>query len=107
MNGDWIQTVMSYIWICVVAFLGSTVGFIVRFGKYADFSAKKKVTTYFLGIITSMFTAYVAYEFSFYIIENERVSIALAGLASFAGTDLLVFLQNELFEHLKKRLSGK
>lgn len=107
MNDNIIQQILQYAWICVIALIGSTVGFIVRFGKYQDFTCKKKITTYILGVITSMFTAYVTYEICFYVVENDRVSVAIAGLASFAGTDLLVFMQNEVFEYLKKRLNQK
>lgn len=102
-----VQEILQYLWISVIALLGSTVGFITRFGKYADFSSKKKILTYVLGIITSMFTAFITFEIVLYVIGNERVAVALSGLAAFAGTDLLVFLQNEFLEHVKRKLGSK
>lgn len=97
--------VMKYGWMACVAFLGGTVGFITKISptmKGEDL--RKKIYVYCMGLITSMFVAYVVYEVSLYFTSSEGLAVALAGLASFAGTDLLVILQQKFVEIIKRKL---
>lgn len=95
---------IKYAWMAFVAFLGGTVGFITKISPtLKGHDLKQKLTAYGMGLITSMFVAYVVYEVSLYLTSSERLAIALAGLASFAGTDLLVICQQKLIETVKRK----
>ncbi len=101
------EDVFKYLWMAVVAAVGGTIGFISKISpRLTGQALHTKIRAYLMGLVTSMFVAYITYEGSLFFIHSERLSVALAGLASFAGTDLLVILQQNFIEVIKRKLGG-
>ena len=105
---------VKYTWLMGVALIGGIIGY---FRKQAEKDKGKsllqKLCSAFLSVITSMFVAYIVYEILMYLTEAPSLSVAIAGLASFAGTDLLVAFEEaavsgfvESFKNFFKRIFG-
>ena len=45
-----------------------------------------------MGMVNSMFIAYISYEILMSIIDKQGLAVALAGMAAFTGTDLLIIM---------------
>jgi hypothetical protein len=94
---------IKYMWLAVVAFVGGLIGYCRKQAeKDAEKSPTGKLGSLSLSIVTSMFIAYIVYEISVTFIEHNNVCVALAGLASFAGTDALVAGEKMLLKKLGK-----
>lgn len=99
--------IWKWIWFLIVAFTGGVVGFITKISptlKGRPFKAKWKALC--MGMINSMFIAYITYEILMSIINKQGLSVALAGMAAFTGTDLLIVMQNKIIELIKRKIDG-
>lgn len=104
---DELSDIAKYVWMLTVAAIGGLVGFITKLNPTLKGKAlKERVLLLILGMINSMFIAYIVYEFCLYTFESSRLSIAFAGLASFVGTDLAVLLQRKFLELITRKIDG-
>ena len=98
----------EYGWLLFVAFIG---GFIGYFRKHAENDKEKtmpqKIRSACLSILTSMFIALCIYKLclEFTPIKSET-AVALAGLAAFSGTDLLVTIEEGIIEIIKTKIQS-
>ena len=89
--------IWQWLWLFIVSFTGGVVGFITKISptlKGRSFRAKFMALC--MGMINSMFIAYISYEILLSIIDKQGLAVALAGMAAFTGTDLLIILKSNL-----------
>lgn len=99
------QEVWQWIWFFIVAFSGGIVGFITKISPtLKGKSFRRKFIALFMGMINSMFIAYITYEILLSLLHNPNLSVALSGMAAFTGTDLLLVVQNRLIDLIKRKI---
>ena len=59
-----------------------------------------------MGMINSMFIAYISYEILLSVIDNHGLAVAFSGMAAFTGTDLLIITQNKIVELVKRKIDN-
>ncbi len=97
------ETLIKYAWLAFVSMVGGGLGFVKKtMPTIQGETVIKKLKSLSLGIATSMFVAYITYEMILWSIKSERLAIAFAGLASFAGADMLGVLQKKLVDSINK-----
>ena len=78
------------------------VGFITKISPtLKGRSFRAKFLALCMGMVNSMFIAYISYEILMSIIDKQGLAVALAGMAAFTGTDLLIIMQNKIIELIK------
>ena len=83
--------IWQWLWLFIVSFTGGVVGFITKISptlKGRSFRAKFMALC--MGMINSMFIAYISYEILLSLIDKQGLAVALAGMAAFTDTDLLI-----------------
>lgn len=99
--------IWQWVWLFFVSFIGGIVGFFTKISpKLKDRPFKEKFRALCLGILNSMFIAYISYEFFISIIDRQGLAVALSGMAAFTGTDMLIILQNKLIDLIKRRFDN-
>ena len=86
-------------------YIESRSGFITKISptlKGRSFRAKFMALC--MGMINSMFIAYISYEILLSLIDKQGLAVALAGMAAFTGTDLLIITQNKIIELIKRKM---
>lgn len=91
---------LYYIWLSILSLIGGTLGYIKRKSEGFRWRA------FLIGVVSSMFTAYIVYEIVFFAFESEKLSVALGGLGAWIGTDVLLKLESSLNELLNKNIKG-
>lgn len=92
---------IKYLWMAVVSILEVTVKFVSKIYHILEGQGlENQIHEYGMGLVTSMLVAYVIYEVSRYFTSRNMLAVALAGLASFAGRDLLVICLQIFIEHI-------
>ena len=97
--------IWQWLWLFIVSFTGGVVGFITKISptlKGRSFRAKFMALC--MGMINSMFIAYISYEILLSLIDKQGLAVALAGMAAFTGTDLLIITQNKIIELIKRKM---
>lgn len=99
------DNVKTYLWLLVVAFIGSVVGFITKTLKtLSGQSWLAKARVLFVSMLSSMFIAYIVFEVLSATIQKQGLAVAIAGFAAYIGTDLLIILQERLIEKIKNKI---
>lgn len=99
--------IWQWIWLFLVSFTGGVVGFITKISPtLKGRSFRTKFTALCMGMINSMFIAYISYEILLSIIDKQGLAVALSGMAAFTGTDLLLITQNKIIELLKRKIDN-
>ncbi len=102
---DLSSEIWQWVWLFFVSFAGGVIGFITKISptlKGRPFRAK--IAALCMGMINSMFIAYISYEILLSIIDRQGLAVALSGMAAFTGTDLLIIMQNKIIELLKRKV---
>lgn len=86
-----------YLWLLFVGFFGGVLSFL---NKQTEAFRWK---SFILGVGSSMFSAYIVYELVFYVLQNANLSIAVAGIGAWGGTNLLLKLE----ARLEKKIEGE
>lgn len=97
--------IWQWIWLFIVSFTGGVIGFVTKISptlKGRPFKAK--ISSLCMGMVNSMFIAYISYEILISIINRQGLAVALAGMAAFTGTDLLIIMQNKIIELIKRKI---
>ena len=97
--------IWQWLWLFIVSFTGGVVGFITKISptlKGRSFRAKFMALC--MGMINSMFIAYISYEILLSLIDKQGLAVALAGMAAFTGTDLLIITQDKIIELIKRKM---
>ncbi|MDR1008013.1 MAG: phage holin family protein [Campylobacteraceae bacterium] len=92
---------ITAIWLLTVAIIGGALRLMSRKEKPKD--ARQRITEFCIGLIGSVFTAYLTFEFVYGYFENVRVAVSVAGIAAWMGTDALIALKTIIFEYLKRK----
>jgi hypothetical protein len=92
---------ITAVWLFAVAIIGGIIRLAGK--KEKPQNAKQRVTEFILGLVGSVFTAYLTFEFIYGYFENVRVAVSIAGIAAWMGTDALIALKTIIFEYLKKK----
>ena len=97
----------KYGWLVFMAFIG---GFIGYFRKHANDDKEKtlpaKLRSACLSILTSMFIAWCIYKLCLeFTTMKSETAVALAGLAAFSGTDLIVTIEEGMIDILKATIN--
>lgn len=96
----------KYIWLAVVAFVGSATGCLAKVKDWGEKSFSEKAKLFSLGVTTSMFISYITYECAFYYLQANGICVALAGLASFMGTDFVVVLEKAALDFIIRKFKS-
>lgn len=100
---DTFDEILKYIWLGIVAFAGAVTGYFTKSRNIKDKPAEEKIKLFILGVTTSMFISYITYELSLYFFHANGISVALAGLASFTGTDFAVAMEKGLLDLIQRK----
>lgn len=95
--------IIKYMWLAIVAFIGAVTGFFTRDENLKKAATGEKIKLFVLSVSTSMFISYITYEISIFLLNANGVSVALAGLASFTGTDFAVALEKGLLDFIERK----
>lgn len=99
--------IWQWIWLFLVSFTGGVVGFITKISPtLKGHSFRAKFAALCMGMINSMFIAYISYEILLSIIDKQGLAVALSGMAAFTGTDLLIITQNKIIDLLKRKMDN-
>ncbi len=99
--------IWQWIWLFLVSFTGGVVGFITKISPtLKGRSFRAKFAALCMGMINSMFIAYISYEILLSIIDKQGLAVALSGMAAFTGTDLLIITQNKIIELIKRKMDN-
>lgn len=91
-----------YYWLCCVCFVAAITS-IYEKNKLSGFSGSKKIAKFLSVLISSMLAGYISFEFALYFIQNERLSVAIAGVGAFMGTEVLEMLSKFAFNFMEKK----
>lgn len=94
---------MKYAWLAAVAFIGAVTGYLTKARGLYGAARKERFKLFILGVTTSMFISYITYELSLYFFHANGLSVALAGLASFTGTDFAVVLEKGFLDFIERK----
>ncbi len=95
--------IWQWLWLFIVSFTGGVVGFITKISPtLKGRSFRAKFLALCMGMVNSMFIAYISYEILMSIIDKQ----GLAGMAAFTGTDLLIIMQNKIIELIKRKIDA-
>lgn len=92
-----------YWWLVFVSFVASLIGMINKEKLKEYKSTKAKAGALVSGIATSMLVSYIVFEIAFYYLANERMSVALAGVGAWMGTDAFLTLQKVVFDYISRK----
>lgn len=89
------EKLQFYLWLFGVALVGGILGYLGD-EKDKSLTRAQKLRVFIVGVIGSMFTAYITFFIAFHFIPNQELCVAIAGLAAWSGTDLLLALEKKL-----------
>lgn len=99
------DSVKTYLWLLLVALIGSLVGFITKTLKtLSGQSLLAKIRVLFASMLSSMFIAYIVFEVLSATIQRQGLVVAVSGFAAYIGTDLLIIMQERLIEKIKNKI---
>ncbi|CUU83195.1 Uncharacterised protein [Campylobacter hyointestinalis subsp. hyointestinalis] len=64
--------------------------------KQCEKSMKCKIFGLFFSSLVSMFAGYIGFEVAFLFFEKDGISIAIAGLSGWAGTNIIIAGEKKL-----------
>lgn len=88
-------------WFLFVALIGGVLGYFAK--NKTPISKTERLRGLAIGILTSMFAAYVTFQIAFYYLHSENVSVAIAGVAAWMGADAFLTLEKIILNTLNKK----
>ncbi len=101
-----INELFKYLWLGTVAFIGGVTGYLVKVKTTENQSRCDRVKLFILGVTTAMFISYITYEAAMFFLKSNGISVALAGLASFTGTDFAVALEKAGLDFITRKMKN-
>ena len=99
--------IWQWIWLFLVSFTGGVVGFITKISPtLKGRSFRSKFAALCMGMINSMFIAYITFELVRLGIDKQGVAVAISGFAAYMGTDILIIVQERLVEKIKSKIDS-
>lgn len=99
--------IWQWVWLFLVSFTGGVVGFITKISPtLKGRPIKAKLSALCMGMVNSMFIAYISYEILLSIIDKQGLAVALSGMAAFTGTDLLIIVQHKIIDIIKRKMDN-
>jgi hypothetical protein len=92
---------ITAIWLFGIAMIGGALRLMQK--KQMHLSAKERAVDFSVGLLGSIFTAYITFEFVYGYWDNVRVAVSVAGVAAWMGTDALIALKSIIFEFIKRK----
>lgn len=78
-------------WFLFIALVGGILGYFAK--NKAPISRAERLRGLAIGVLTSMFAAYVTFQIALYYFQNENISVAIAGVAAWMGADAFLTLE--------------
>jgi len=88
-------------WFLFIALVGGILGYFAK--NKAPVSRTERLRGLAIGILTSMFAAYVTFQIAFYYFHSENVSVAIAGVAAWMGADAFLTLEQIILNKTNKK----
>lgn len=86
--------------------MGAVTGYLAKVKDMEQKSFKEKAKLFALGVTTSMFISYITYEGAYYFLQANGICVALAGLASFMGTDFVVAVEKAVIDFIVGKIKS-
>lgn len=90
-----------WLWFLFVALIGGFLGYIAKNKRPA--TRKELLRGLAIGILISMFVAYLTFKIAYFFFANEDVSVAIAGVAAWMGADAFLTLEQIILNTIGKR----
>lgn len=91
-----------YYWLCCVCFIAALTSTYEKH-KLDGLKGISRLKRLLSALSSSMLAGYVSFEFALYFIQNERLSVAIAGIGAYIGTEMLEKLQSIVFNYIEKK----
>lgn len=92
-------------WLLIISGIGGFLGFVNKgMDVLKGRPLWKQIYLFIVGVVSSMFIAYVCFEILEQFTQNHRLSVAISGFAAYIGTDLLVVLQAAVIDKIKEKI---
>lgn len=88
-------------WFLFITLVGGILGYFAK--NQAPVSRAERLRGLAIGILTSMFAAYVTFQIAFYYLHSENVSVAIAGVAAWMGADAFLTLEKIILNKTNKK----
>ncbi len=86
---DFIFTVI----LAIISFIAGIIGLINRSEHKTKERLKDRLLFLWFGGVSSVLIGFIAYEISFYLLENQRLCLAISAFCAWMGTRLLLEAQ--------------
>lgn len=93
---------LIYYWLCCVCFIAALTSTYEK-QKLDGFKGITRLKRLLSALSSSMLAGYVSFEFALYFIQNERLSVAIAGIGAYVGAEMLEKLQNLIFTYIERK----
>lgn len=93
----------TYFYLLLLGMVGGVLG-IIHNNKLADCKTTPCIfATVILGCVSSVFVGYISFEICAYYSNSERLSLAIASICAWIGTDVLLIIKTNLLELIKAK----
>ena len=87
--------------LAVISFIAGIIGLINRAEHINKEKLKDKIIFLWFGGVSSVLIGLIAYEISFYFLQNQRVCLAISAFCAWMGTRLLLEAQTRALDFIK------
>lgn len=85
----------------VISFVAGVIGLINRHEHINKEKLKDKIIFLWFGGVSSVLIGLIAYEISFYFLQNQRVCLAISAFCAWIGTRLLLEAQSRALHFIQ------
>lgn len=92
-----------YLYVIILGFIGGILSLFEK-NKLNECQTSKicLFKKFLLGVVASIFAGYVGFEFGLYILDNQKIALAISCICAWAGTDALIAFESKILELLSK-----
>lgn len=87
--------------LAIISFIAGIIGLINRAEHKTKESFRDKLLFIAFGGVSSVLIGFITYEISFYILENQRLCLAISAFCAWMGTRLLLEAQTRALDFIK------
>ena len=87
--------------LATISFIAGIIGLINRAEHKTKERLKDKLLFIGFGGVSSVLIGFITYEVSFYILENQRLCLAISAFCAWMGTRLLLEAQTRALDFIK------
>ena len=93
--------------LAVISFVAGIIGLINRAEHTQKEKLKDKLLFLCFGGVSSVLIGFITYEISFYILENQRLCLAISAFCAWIGTRLLLEAQSRALDFIQNYKKAK